>query len=61
MPEQTFELLFYGYLIYSLFLDFVVVHNGILTNYKDIKGYLEQKGHKFESETDTEVKKKTNF
>jgi glucosamine--fructose-6-phosphate aminotransferase (isomerizing) len=35
--------------------DFVVVHNGILTNYKDIKGYLEQKGHKFESETDTEV------
>ena len=37
------------------FSDFVVVHNGILTNYKEIKGYLERKGHQFESETDTEV------
>lgn len=35
--------------------EFVVVHNGIVTNYKDIKLYLEKKGHKFESETDTEV------
>jgi glucosamine--fructose-6-phosphate aminotransferase (isomerizing) len=34
---------------------FVVVHNGIITNYKDIKEYLILKGHKFESETDTEV------
>ncbi|KAF6039028.1 GFPT1 [Bugula neritina] len=33
---------------------FVVVHNGILTNYKDIKMFLEKKGFKFESETDTE-------
>lgn len=34
---------------------FVVVHNGIITNYKDVKGFLESKGHRFESETDTEV------
>lgn len=34
---------------------FVVVHNGIITNYKDIKTFLEQKGYVFESETDTEV------
>ncbi|XP_073985836.1 glutamine--fructose-6-phosphate aminotransferase [isomerizing] 2-like isoform X2 [Rhodnius prolixus] len=34
---------------------FVVVHNGILTNYKDVKVFLMNKGHKFESETDTEV------
>ena len=34
---------------------FVVVHNGILTNYKDIKSYLEKKGFEFESDTDTEV------
>ena len=36
-------------------LEFVVVHNGILTNYREIKEYLTKKGHKFESETDTEV------
>lgn len=35
--------------------EFIVVHNGIITNYKDIKKFLENKGHKFESETDTEV------
>jgi len=34
---------------------FIVVHNGIITNYKDIKAFLLQKGHKFESDTDTEV------
>ncbi|EEB18833.1 glucosamine-fructose-6-phosphate aminotransferase, putative [Pediculus humanus corporis] len=34
---------------------FVVVHNGIVTNYKDVKTFLMQKGYKFESETDTEV------
>jgi len=34
---------------------FVVVHNGIITNYKDIKVFLQKKGHIFESETDTEV------
>ncbi|KAL9979022.1 hypothetical protein ACROYT_G016614 [Oculina patagonica] len=35
--------------------EFVVVHNGIITNYKDIKKFLESKGFRFESETDTEV------
>ncbi|KAK3713992.1 hypothetical protein QZH41_018778 [Actinostola sp. cb2023] len=35
--------------------EFVVVHNGIITNYKDIKVFLEGKGYRFESETDTEV------
>jgi len=35
--------------------EFVVVHNGIINNYKDLKAFLEKKGHKFESETDTEV------
>ncbi|XP_014285481.1 glutamine--fructose-6-phosphate aminotransferase [isomerizing] 2 isoform X2 [Halyomorpha halys] len=35
---------------------FVVVHNGIVTNYKDVKTFLTKKGYKFfESETDTEV------
>ncbi len=33
---------------------FTVVHNGIITNYKDIKTLLEKKGFVFESETDTE-------
>jgi len=35
--------------------EFIVVHNGILTNYKDVKVFLEKKGYKFESDTDTEV------
>jgi len=35
--------------------EFIVVHNGIITNYKDIKTFLEAKGMKFESDTDTEV------
>jgi len=35
--------------------EFVVVHNGIITNYKDIKLLLEKKGYHTESETDTEV------
>lgn len=34
--------------------EFVVVHNGIITNYKDIKYFLEENGYPFESETDTE-------
>ncbi|XP_065370814.1 glutamine--fructose-6-phosphate aminotransferase [isomerizing] 2 isoform X2 [Calliphora vicina] len=34
---------------------FVVVHNGIITNYKDIKTFLEKRGFEFESDTDTEV------
>ena len=35
--------------------DFVVVHNGIVENYLHIKERLIEKGHKFLSETDTEV------
>lgn len=34
---------------------FAVVHNGIVTNYQDIKKFLEKRGYVFESETDTEV------
>ncbi|KAK9450458.1 uncharacterized protein V1518DRAFT_413901 [Limtongia smithiae] len=34
--------------------EFVVVHNGIITNYREIKSLLESKGFKFETETDTE-------
>ncbi|XP_050689454.1 glutamine--fructose-6-phosphate aminotransferase [isomerizing] 2-like isoform X1 [Eriocheir sinensis] len=35
--------------------EFIVVHNGIITNYKDVKQFLIQKGFKFESDTDTEI------
>jgi len=35
--------------------EFIVVHNGIITNYKDIKQFLITKGYKFESDTDTEA------
>ncbi|KAL8673698.1 MAG: hypothetical protein Q9168_001859 [Polycauliona sp. 1 TL-2023] len=34
--------------------EFSVVHNGIITNYKELKVLLEGKGFKFETETDTE-------
>ena len=34
--------------------EFAVVHNGIITNYKELKTLLEGKGFKFETETDTE-------
>jgi glucosamine--fructose-6-phosphate aminotransferase (isomerizing) len=34
--------------------DFVVVHNGIITNFRQLKTFLEKGGYKFESETDTE-------
>ncbi len=34
---------------------FVVVHNGIITNYATLKEMLIKKGFVFESETDTEV------
>ena len=36
-------------------LDFVVVHNGIMTNYREMKAYLQEKGYAFQTETDTEV------
>jgi len=35
--------------------EFIVVHNGIITNYKDIKQFLMTKGYEFESDTDTET------
>ncbi|KAJ1988534.1 glutamine--fructose-6-phosphate transaminase (isomerizing), partial [Dimargaris cristalligena] len=35
--------------------NFTVVHNGIITNYKELKTLLLNKGFQFESETDTEV------
>lgn len=35
--------------------EFVVVHNGIITNYKELKTVLEKKGYAFESQTDTEA------
>lgn len=34
---------------------FAVVHNGIVTNYKDLKKYLMKRGYVFESDTDTEI------
>jgi glutamine---fructose-6-phosphate transaminase (isomerizing) len=33
----------------------VVVHNGIIENYLDLKRQLQQQGHKFVTETDTEI------
>lgn len=35
--------------------EFVLVHNGIIENYQEIKEGLLEKGHHFKSETDTEV------
>jgi glucosamine--fructose-6-phosphate aminotransferase (isomerizing) len=34
---------------------FAVVHNGVITNYQDLKEELVREGHLFLSETDTEV------
>jgi glutamine---fructose-6-phosphate transaminase (isomerizing) len=34
--------------------EFVVVHNGIITNYRELKAVLQNKGYVFETETDTE-------
>ncbi|KAJ3043096.1 glutamine--fructose-6-phosphate transaminase (isomerizing) [Rhizophlyctis rosea] len=34
--------------------EFMVVHNGIITNYKELRAVLEKKGYVFESDTDTE-------
>lgn len=34
--------------------EFVVVHNGIITNYRELKQLLQNKGFVFESDTDTE-------
>ena len=35
--------------------EFMVVHNGIIENYQELKRNLIKKGHKFASDTDTEV------
>ena len=35
--------------------EFAVVHNGIITNYKELKALLESRGFKFETDTDTEA------
>jgi len=35
--------------------DLAVIHNGIIENYASIKEWLTEKGHEFESDTDTEV------
>ncbi|KAF2720257.1 isomerising glucosamine-fructose-6-phosphate aminotransferase [Polychaeton citri CBS 116435] len=35
--------------------EFAIVHNGIITNYKELKTLLEGKGFRFETETDTEA------
>ena len=35
--------------------EFLVIHNGIITNYKELKIVLEGRGYVFESDTDTEV------
>ncbi|PLW19950.1 hypothetical protein PCANC_00414 [Puccinia coronata f. sp. avenae] len=35
--------------------EFTVVHNGIITNYKELRLVLEKRGYQFETETDTEV------
>jgi glucosamine--fructose-6-phosphate aminotransferase (isomerizing) len=32
-----------------------LVHNGIIENYRELKNWLAKKGHKFSSETDTEI------
>lgn len=34
---------------------FFVVHNGIIDNFQELKNNLQEKGHKFKSQTDTEV------
>ena len=35
--------------------EFTVVHNGIVTNYNEIRMVLSKRGYKFESDTDTEA------
>lgn len=42
--------------------EFTIVHNGIITNYKELKTVLEKNGYVFETETDTEcVAKLTKY
>ncbi|GME98308.1 unnamed protein product [Ambrosiozyma monospora] len=35
--------------------EFIVVHNGIITNYRELKTFLKTKGYTFNSDTDTEI------
>ncbi|KAJ2356518.1 glutamine--fructose-6-phosphate transaminase (isomerizing), partial [Coemansia sp. RSA 2611] len=35
--------------------EFTIVHNGIITNYKELRTLLTNKGYEFQTETDTEV------
>ncbi|HKL76648.1 MAG TPA: glutamine--fructose-6-phosphate aminotransferase, partial [Halanaerobiales bacterium] len=35
--------------------EFAIVHNGIIENFQELKNELVEKGHDFQSETDTEV------
>ncbi|MFZ1720863.1 MAG: glutamine--fructose-6-phosphate transaminase (isomerizing) [Candidatus Moraniibacteriota bacterium] len=35
--------------------EIAIVHNGIIENYQELRSILESKGHRFKSETDTEV------
>ncbi|MFW6016423.1 MAG: glutamine--fructose-6-phosphate aminotransferase, partial [bacterium] len=35
--------------------EIVLVHNGIIENFQELKEVLQKKGHQFKSETDTEV------
>ncbi len=35
--------------------NFLVVHNGIIENYQELKNELKQRGHSFRSDTDTEI------
>ncbi|KAF1744057.1 hypothetical protein MXB_5632 [Myxobolus squamalis] len=41
--------------IWALTIEFVVVHNGIISNYKDIQKYLKIRGYEQSSQTDTEL------
>lgn len=40
---------------YSMNKNFVIVHNGIIENFREIKEMLEKEGFKFNTETDTEI------
>ena len=35
--------------------DFAIVHNGIISNYRNLRNELIEEGHQFSSETDSEV------
>ena len=40
---------------YSNSGDLVIIHNGIIENYEELRDALKKKGHRFLSDTDTEV------